>query len=262
MKQFLSVVCLVALTVLAGCSGLVGEAPERSPSLTPAPLPTTAEAFPPGVSDRGVSASTLTTAHRNRLASTNFTMVVRQRVVDSNGTIMRMTRRHRVAVGGEPYYGRYNRTLVRFGTQRAVDSLSYWSGPDGFATRFSGGSGEPVLHWSADSNRSIDIDGSVELSRTVETLELSVADRQGDAVVLVATGASNAQRLPGPSYIGDRHNVSATFVVGLDGLASDWRIAYDARFDERSVRVIHTVRIVEVGSTTVSRPDWVEAARR
>ena len=262
MKQSLGVVCLVALTVVAGCSGLVGDEPEQSPALTPAPVPTTAEPFPPGVSDRGVSASALTNAHRNRLASTNYTVVVSQRVVDANGTIMRTTRRHRVAVGAEPYYGRYNRTLFRFGTQRPVDSLSYWSGPDGFATRFSGGSGEPALYWSADSNRSIDVDGSVELSRTAETLGLTVADRQNDAVMLVATGASDAGRLPGPSYVGDRHNVSATFVVGLDGLVSDWRIAYDARFDERPVRVVHTVRIVEVGSTTVSRPDWVEAARR
>lgn len=262
MKQSLGVVCLVAVTVFAGCGGLVGEPPEQSPSLTPAPVPTTGQAFPPGVSDRHVSASTLATAHRNRLASTNFTVVVRQRVVDANGEVVRTTRRHRVAAGGEPYYGRYNRTLFRFGTLRPVDSLSYWSGPDGFVTRFSGGAGEPVLRRSSGSNRSIDVDGSVELRRTAETLELSVADRQRDAVVLVATAAGDPRRLPGPSYVGDRHNVSATFVVGLDGLVSDWRITYDARFDERPVRVVHTVRIEDVGSTTVSRPDWVEAAGR
>ncbi|MEF8851972.1 MAG: hypothetical protein V5A44_02950 [Haloarculaceae archaeon] len=261
-KQPLGVVCLAALAVLAGCGGLAGDAPERSPSLTPAPVPTTAQPFPPGVSDGGVSVSTLTAAHRNRLLSTNYTVVVRQRVVDANGTIMRSTRRHRVAVGGEPYYGRHNLTLYRFGTRRPVDRLTYWSGPEGFATRFSGGPGAPVLYWSTDGNRSIDIDGSGELGRVVAALSPTVADRRPDAVVLVATSADDARRLPGPSYVGDRHNVSATFVVSLDGLVTDWRIAYDARFDGRPVRVVHTVRIADVGTTTVPRPDWVEAARR
>jgi hypothetical protein len=259
-KQSLGAVCLLVLAVLAGCGGLFGDTPARSPSLTPAPVPTTDQPFPPGVSEAGVSPAALATAHRNRLLSTNYTMVVRQRVVDANGTIMRSTRRHRVSVGGQPYYGRHNLTLYRFGTRRPVDRLTYWSGADGFATRFSGGSGEPVLYWSTDGNRSIDVDGSAGLTDALETMSFAVADRREAEVVLVGSASGDSQRLPGPSYVGDRRNVSATLVVDIDGLVTDWRVAYDARFDERPVRVVHTVRVTDLGTTTVKRPDWVDAA--
>jgi hypothetical protein len=262
MMQSRGAVCLAVLAVLAGCGGLAGDAPDRSPSLTPAPVPTTAQPFPPGASDSGVSASTLASAHRTQLESTNYTMVLRQRVVDANGTVVRSTRRHRVAAGGEPYYGRHNLTLYRFGTRRPVDRLTYWSGPNGFATRFSGGSGVPVFYWSTNSSRALDIDRSAELTAIFNALSLAVADRRDDAVVLTGTDANRTRSLPGPSYVSDRHNVSATLMVGFDGVVTDWRLTYDARFNDRPVRVVHTVRIVGVGATTVQRPTWVSTAKQ
>ena len=255
MHRSLAAAVLVVLAVLAGCGGPASDVSD--PTLTPAPVPT-AQQFPPGVSDDGVSASTLVAAHESRLLATNFTATVERRIIDANGTVARSWRRHRVAAGGERYFGRYNRTFVRFGIRRPVDSVAYWSGAGGFALRFTG-DGSSTLDWSRDRNRSLDIDGSRQLRRSLGVLSTTVTERD-DGVVLAATGASDLSALPGPTYVGDRRNASARIVVQPDGLVTDWQVAYDARFDGRPVRVLTTVRISEVGTTTVPRPDWVDAA--
>jgi hypothetical protein len=252
----LAAAVLVVLAVLAGCGGPASDVSD--PTLTPAPVPT-AQQFPPGVSDDGVSASTLVAAHENRLLATNFTATVERRVVDTNGTIARSWRRHRVAAGGEQYFGQYNRTFVRFGIRRPVDSVAYWAGADGFASRF-GGDGSATLDWSTDRDRALDLDGSRQLRRSLGVLSVAATERRDDGVVLTATGASNPAALPGPAYVEQRRNVSARLDVRRDGLVTDWRVTYDARLDGRPVRVLTTVRISEVGTTTVPRPDWVDAA--
>lgn len=256
MKRSLAVGVLVGLAVLAGCGGQASDGSD--PTLTPAPVPT-AQSFPPGVSDDGVSVSALVAAHENRLLATNFTATVERRVVDANGTVARSRRRHRVAAGGEPYFGQYNRTFLRFGIRRPVDSVAYWSGTDGFAVRFSGG-GSPTLDWSRDRNRSLDVDGSRQLRRSLDVLSTTTVERSGDGVVLAATGASDLSALPGPTYVGDRRNASARVEIDRDGLVTDWRVAYDARLNGRPVRVLTTVRISDVGTTAVPRPEWVDAA--
>ena len=256
MQRSLAVGLVVALAVLAGCGGVASDGSGQT--LTPAPVPT-AQQFPPGVTAEGVSASALVAAHQNRLLATNFTATVERRVVDANGTVARSQRRHRVAAGGEPYFGRYNRTFLRFGIRRPVDSVAYWSGTDGFAVRFDG-DGTSTLDWSRDRDRSLDVDGSRQLRRLLDVFSTTTVERRADRVVLTATGASDLSALPGPTYVGDRRNASARIEVGRDGLVTDWRVAYDARFDDRPVRVVTTVRLSEVGTTTVPRPDWVDAA--
>jgi multidrug efflux pump subunit AcrA (membrane-fusion protein) len=255
-QRSLAAAVLVALAVLAGCGGVASDDAERT--LTPAPVPT-AQQFPPGVTADGVSASALVAAHRNRLLTTNFTATVERRVVDANGTVARSRRRHRVAAGGEPYFGRYNRTFVRFGIRRPVDSVAYWSGAGGFALRF-GSDGSSTLDWSRDRNRSLDVDGSRQLRQLLGVFSTTTVEPRADGAVLIATGASDLSALPGPTYVGDRQNASARIEVDRDGLVTGWRVAYDARFDDRPVRVVTTVRVSGVGTTTVPRPDWVKAA--
>lgn len=252
---------LACLVVLAGCAGLAGgDADTTEVTVTPAPVPTVAETFPPGVTESEVRVATLTETYAARLRTTNYTYVSRQQVLGDGHVLRRTNRTRRVAAGGGRYAGRFDRQVGDFPVTAIPTTLEYWTNGSVYATR-QFVDGDPEFYgWSRAGEPTEDVDGSVVLARVLRAVEVSVVDRD-PGVTLVGSELRRPETLPNPPYMTEPRNVSFTAVVTDDGVVTRWRLAYDTTVDGRPVRVVWDTRITDVGRTEVGRPGWVDTAR-
>jgi hypothetical protein len=113
MRRVLAVVCLLAV---AGCGGpLAGDSPDTPPqTATPAPVPTGAEAYPPGVSSDDVNATRLAAATVRSLNGSTYALTAdRLRgVPDQSLTTTFVGPRTRVRAASPRRYVRRNVTLT------------------------------------------------------------------------------------------------------------------------------------------------------
>lgn len=248
------------MVVLGGCSGLVGGGSDRG-TVTPAPVPTAGETYPPGVSEGSVEPAVLGKAHSRFLARTSYTVVSRQRISGADGTLRWTNRTRRVAAGGDAYAGWFNRTVVDFPAGTLPVTLEYWTNGSVHATRRFVGD-EPTFYGWANAPSPIEgVDGSRVLVSTLRAVRVGVVDRPS-GVVLVGSALRRPGLLPTPPYVTDLRNVSLTARVREDGVVTRWRIAYDATVKNRTVRVVRRTVVTDVGNTTVRRPDWIDTARK
>lgn len=260
-----ALLCL-ALVALAGCNAFVGGDSATSPTaedaVTPAPVPTTAVPFPPGVAERRVDAATLAAAHASALRTRNYTVAVRESLVGANGTISELTRRRVVAAGGDRYGGGYERSVPTPAGNYTTADVAYWASGTSFTTSVRTGERDPYYGYSKTNEPILDVDGSLRVNRTLGAIALRATDRTPDGVVLTGGRVTAPGRIPTPSYVVDPHNVSTTVRVRFDGVVTDWRLAYDARLRGDPVRVVQRFRVFDIDATAVERPDWVSGAIR
>jgi len=275
---------VVVAALVAGCGALAGG--ESTATVTPAPVPTENTAFPPGVSPERVSSATLVSAHQRTLSTTNYTLRSHQRVVGPNGTVQEINRTRVVAAGGETFVGRFERTVVGSPLAREGLTLEYWSNGSAHATREAGHDAQPTYGWSRGADPSVDVDFSMVLARTFDAIDVRVVDRSADGVILTGSRLLHPDRLPNQAalskppkldpeinpdsfrrvprqpYLSQPRNVSLTSTVTDDGVVVRWRLAYDATVNDQSVRVVWQVAFIDVGTTAVVRPEWVDTARQ
>ena len=255
MTRAVAAIVTLAL-VLAGCSGFVQQ--DSPETVTPAAVPTDGVGYPPGVSDDAVVPSTLASVHARTLATTNYTLVTRQRVTDRNGTVLRRSNHTRyVAANKTTYAGRFRQNGTELNT--FTTRIDYWTNGSIVAAQY-----DERVNRRSQVKWSVRDDGPVsDLSerRTIrgigEAVDLSVADRSDGGVVLVGTRFRNPDRLNTPLFVSDPHNVSVRLRVNHDGTVSALRLAFDAERSDQEVRVTQEMRLRHIGSTTVRRPKWV-----
>lgn len=252
-------VALAALVVLAGCAGFGGSDPSIEESVTAAPVPTDGAEFPPGISARGVVVEVVTETHERRLNETNYTFLSQQRVVGANGTMWVTNRTEKVANDRGTYSGRIDHRVIEFPLGRFAAPIEYWGNESVYASRRILSERTSFYGWSRidESER---FTSFPLIERTLAATRLSVVDRP-DGVALVGSSLRDPDRLPSPPYLRNPRNVSLTVRITDEGAITNWRLAYDATLVNETVRVTRAARLSDVGSTTVRRPDWVDAAR-
>ncbi|GCF13060.1 hypothetical protein Harman_09950 [Haloarcula mannanilytica] len=252
-----AVAAVVTLAVvLAGCSGFVQQ--DSPETVTPAPVPTDGAGYPPGVSDDAVVPQALANAHARTLATTNYTLVTRQRVTDRNGTVLRRSNHTRyVAVNKTTYAGQFrqNGTELNVFTTR----IDYWTNGSIVAAQYDERADRPHrVTWTVRDDGPI---SDLSERRTIlgigEAVDLSVASRNDDGVILAGTRLTNPDRLVTPLFVSDPRNVSVRLRVSHDGTVTALRLAFDAEWSDQWVRVTQDIRVTNIGSTTVVKPDWV-----
>jgi len=251
-------VVLALALVLAGCAG-VGNAgaPE---TVTPAPVPTDATRYPPGVGADRLSAPVVARAHADALAGTNYTVHIRQ-TVRTNGTVIRNTTHvRRVGVGGDRYSGRFRYRDEQY--EWRSTTVGYWTNGTVVATRTGDPEGPVRLRWwSLNGSTFIpDPSQSERLRATVAAVDLAVVASDPDGVTLAGRGFDERDHHITPLAVTRTRNVSASMRLSQAGIIRTRRISYDARFRNESVRVIRRTRVTAVGATTVSQPSWVTNA--
>lgn len=255
-------VVLALVVVLAGCSGL-GEFGEDEPTVedtvTPAPVPTDEVEFSPGIAKSDVSADVVIETHERQMREVNYTFRSQQRVVGTNGTMWVTNRTRRIADSGGAYAGRIDRQVEEFPLGRFAAPIEYWGNESVYSSRRILTDRTSFYGWSR-SDQTDTFTSLPLIGRTLEATRLSVVERPG-GVTLVGDSLRNPERLPSPPYLQNPRNVSLTVKVTDNGVISRWRLAYDATLTNQTVRVTRDAKLTDIGSTTVERPDWVDAAR-
>lgn len=260
MTRAVAVVVTLAL-VLAGCSGFVQQ--DSTGTVTPAAVPTDGAGYPPGVSEDAVVPSALASAHARTLATSNYTLVTRQRVTDRNGTVLRESNHSRnVAANGTVYAGHLRQSGTELNTY--TSRIDYWTNGSIVAARYDERVNRPSrVRWTVrDDGPVSDLPERRTILGVGESVDLSVADRTDGGVVLVGTRFRNPDRLATPLFVGDPGNVSVRLRVSQDGIVEALRLSYHAERNGQRVRVLRDLRVTDVGSTTVVRPEWVTNTTR
>jgi hypothetical protein len=231
--------------------------------------------LPPGLRVAAIEdPDALVDAHRRALANRSFTVHYNYVVYDGNGSIRRGVNVRAVVAR--------NRTRFGVAVDDVVDDLGY---PEAYDDEryYSAGAGAAVLAATHD-------DGPVEYSvvdapgegpNRVEGVlgrDPSHADRLGDLLVAAGSVRVEAARETtrgayvvratelqaqarfarrGPAAVSD---VSMAFLVAEDGLVSEVYVSYATSVDGRRVRVVEQIRFLDVGTTRVYRPVWIEDA--
>ncbi|MDS0222054.1 hypothetical protein NDI54_11915 [Haloarcula sp. S1AR25-5A] len=257
-----AVAAVVALAlVLAGCSGFVQQ--DSPETVTPAPVPTDGAGYPPGVSDDAVVPQALASAHARTLATTNYTLVTRQRVTDRNGTVLRRSNHTRsVAANSTRYAGHFhqNGTELNVFTTR----IDYWTNGSIVAAQYDERANRPHrVTWTVrDDGPVSDLSERRTILGVGEAVDLSVARRTDGSVILAGTRLTNPDRLITPLFVSNPRNVSVRLRVRHDGTVTALRLAFDAERSERWVRVKQDIRVTKIGATTVDKPGWVANTTR
>jgi hypothetical protein len=246
----------VALVVLAGCGGSPGPEPgdvtADQPTATPAPSPA-------GLSMETVTdARSLAASHRERLDSHSHTIDYQRTLRYDNGTVFSRTNEtHRIGSNG---------------------TASYETDIDGTKPLFLGRQPGSVQSWSNESVTVsvISTNESTTYQRQRNRLRRATFDdvyalyTSFDLTVTGRTGTGDetrfhlASRAPTESGIGvgsnTSRNTTLTAAVDGDGVLRHYSLTYTATFDNRTLQATETLRVRDVGETTVPRPEWVDTA--
>ncbi|WP_255197242.1 hypothetical protein [Halorarius litoreus] len=278
------VVPVLAL-VLAGCSGfggLDGSGDSRTTTLTPVDVPersTAVDATPstataenrllPGLTTEGVTDPfVLADAHHDLLANRSYTRITDRTLDGPNGTLRSTHQELRVAEGGRRYHlTATSESAPSYPVSAVASRLGLWY--DDAPALFRVGQGENVSYrvgmtGSLDGPVG-DITGEdrlVGLYGTVDrwSVKPMVSWNNQRLLVLESREPPDHDVLRLPTLVEEPRDAELQVVLTNDGGVVSHRLRYNATFDGQPVRVVEHVRYVQVGSTTVDEPAWLDEA--
>ncbi|WP_255196293.1 hypothetical protein [Halorarius litoreus] len=277
-------VLLVAVVVLAGCSGLGGvggldaDSGGETPTLTPVPVvePTPRDTpestgettLSPGIDIHGVQDPFAVAAtHTTGLSNRSFRFVDVLTVRDTAGDLQYRTVRT-AAVGTERFtLSRTVRLAPNASVTQPAGRFDLYSDGDRFVARFSDANETSYAEASGDEyvrQRELynppPYQGRLFAVFAVpEEWRVGRPGWKAAPESLQLIGYANETR-PGPLGPGAtaRNLTVAAFVT--DGVVTTWTVQYDTLVDGEPVAVLQSVRYTDIGQTTVSRPPWYDDA--
>ena len=279
-RSTVAVLVFALAVVLAGCGMPFtgGDGGTTSPSVTPAPVPTdepTPTAVPqlaPGLTGEGVTDPfALAEAHASVLDGTAYAVRTNLTVRYANGSIYtQRSSDSQLAANRTRYYVVNEVAGARIGGGQAGTSL-YSNGERVFIARTSAGrttyriardvDREPASPSEMFSGGSGGDERIYSLFTAVETRVLDETTRNGTTRYRIVGANVSGEADLGSRY-GDPGNVTARATIDSRGLVHEYRLRYGGTVSGANVTVVRRVRYTNVGSTTVERPPWYEAAVR
>jgi hypothetical protein len=267
MRDAFAAALFALLLATAGCAGLSnapGTTPNSTNHTTTQPATSTASHdYPPGVTSNGVVAPrNLTNAHATALHNTSYT--VRRTTVTrfENGTLASRVQAVTEHAASEGYYFNYT-------VNGTVDA--FLGGPAGRVETFSNASvtvsAITVASETTYRQRSPGIvrdDFADRLAVLFDAVDTTVAGHSiRDGVTVYSLRATNVTR---PSALSSAYgfdaveNVTFTANVTSTGIVRRYHVEFTGVTGNTTRRVTETVTFTRVGSTTVTKPQWVPEA--
>lgn len=257
-------VALLALVVLAGCSGVTGPS-GGTETLTPAPVATpptatpTASALPPGVTGNGVvDISRLVDAHQTAITNQSYTWTASERTDGRRGNPTGTNVRYVATVANESTYQFFtnHRIVWRSGRPRYLGNYSE------FATREL-----RYAHYrDTENNTQFSRTGPAPARVRVGGIAVTAIERYLPAAnATVAVTRVDGQRyyelrgrgIDTPVAAGGVRNYTVSALLRPDGFVRSLTARYRVTADGRSRQVTYEYRYSGLGTTTVERPEWV-----
>jgi len=253
---------VVTVVLLAGCSSL-GQ-PDRSSTVTPAPVPeqaqtTTPDPLPPGVTGGGIDdLNELSRGHVEVTTGTAYTWESRYQSVRylDNGTL-ESDRRQRARVENETHYVYWtNRreadddepfSFLGNYTEYATPGQQYTTFEDSGRMAYQTVPERPARAVIGDRTRS-----AIGEYLAVENATVAVTRLDGQRFYEI-TGTEYA--LP---TAWELQNYSVQAVVSPDGFVRSLDVEYVRTNGDERERISYSFSYTAVGETTVDRPDWVD----
>jgi hypothetical protein len=287
-RPFAAPLALGTLLVLAGCSIGTGGGgvPDRTPTLTPAPIPDGERAaatdasgsggprlvegrrLAPGLRAGGVADPfALAGAHHAQLSSRSFTRADSRTVVDENGTLRATRTDIEVARGGTPFLlSRSSVSAPRYDVNAPYsDAMIYHDGDAAFyrlvaADNVTYGTDAGATPAEVESDRT----GSDAVLGLLTTFRWDVTRLEISGEVryrLESTAVVAPDALDDAYLLTDPRDAEVRMLVGPDGRVHRYRLEYETTYDGRRAGVTETARWSSAGATTVDPPGWLERAR-
>lgn len=233
---------LAVCLLLAGCMGQAG-------------APT-----PPGITSDGVAdTSALIDAHTEALQSTSFTVKSTRTMRSPDPEFTVTTNRTWRLNGSTPVRGRSVQTIS------APDTApeQYRAGPNRIEAYRNGSTAvERVTTPNGSSIRHVDLlNSSVRLNPALHRPTINeLTTGTNVSVDPVSQNGTTLYRVSADlADTGLRSNASLTLVVTPEGVVRELRTARTVRYRSGPRRITQRVRISDIGTTTVERPQWASA---
>lgn len=248
---------VVLVVVLAGCIGLFGADDTPTP-VTPVevaqePAPGIPALQGDGASQLRVDTDRLLAANERVRANDSYTV---DRSVTIRGSDGRLRIRHVQKVGADGAVLEHVRTNGTGQLSPVLDTGTLWADNSVRWSRVTMADGRTV------TTELLSLDSSPYLTtrplpeRVLSGAEFAVTRRDG-SVILESIGAVEVRDPIVPLPVGEPRNASVRAVVESDGLVSGLNVSYDALLGDDRLSVTVSHRVVDRGTPTVSRPDWV-----
>lgn len=278
------VLAVIVATVTAGCAAVGGPfGAERGETLTPVDVssPTagpTQSATDPSQSDAATSdvdagASSedtlsdigIVARHSAALNDSSFRLSTTQRIVVNGSTVQRTKYNRTVAPGGTAYVATFNQTSSDYPRNVTVSDIEAYYNGSVAATRYLT-IDDSRMQYTFRRNPAVRTNNLAAQDQIGQFLRAYDIRQRGDTsgragTVLRAERIAAPAAVPNPIETSNPRNGTISMTVRYDGVVTLTRIEYTITFGEnRTGRVVRTIRIGEVGTATVDRPAWVETA--
>lgn len=271
------VLAVVAATITAGCVAVGGPfVPEQAETLTPvdvtSPTPdSTQSGTDPQQPDTDAGSRDtfsdigIVARHSAALNDSSFRLRTTQRVVVNGSTVQRTTYNRTVAPGGTAYVARFNRTRNDYPRNVTISDIDAYYNGTVAATRYRT-IDDSRVRYTFRRDPAVQTDDLAAQNQFREFLRAYDIRRRGDTsgtpgTVLRAERIAAPAAIPNPIETSRPRNGTISMTVRYDGVVTFTRIEYMITVGEnRTGRVVRTIRIGEVGTATVDRPTWVGTA--
>lgn len=259
MNRTLAVCLVVVLGGVAGATAVspATERPEDPTRASPGDLS-------PGLSENGVTDPlALAKAHERTLQNVSFTISASFEYRRPNGTLIGYgSTTSRVAPDATSFYTVTTQTN-RNETRRmgvAHYTMERWADENRTLTARSVPGAPPEYGDRSRTDAHVRPDSGWETLYTafdaVDTAVVNRTERNGTTLYRVV---STSQPRPNSVYADDA-TYGVTALVGSDGIVRTFQLSHETTFDDRPAMVTRTIRVTEVGNTTVERPAWSDRA--
>lgn len=267
-------ILLVGVLVLGWVGGAVpaSSTTTQSPGLVQLPAVATSPAtaqdssaeFPPGLSEEGVTdALALARAHQQTLENTSYVMSTVSAYQRPNGTVLNQgTTVERVAPGAESYYA--TTSQVGRNATRPLNvghyDIEVWANETDAVTARNLPESETTYRRTTRSDAPMEPDTQWELLYAAfDTANASVVERVERNGTTLFKVVSTSRSDSASAYAEDSQ-YDFVALVDAQGVVRSLQMTHRSTLGDRPVVVSRTLRVTEIGNTTVERPSWYRRA--
>lgn len=260
-----TLVALIVIVVLSGCSGLpvIGTGSDQV-SVTPADVPTEAgSGMPPGITESGInSVQTLTDAHRESLANRSVTVNITRRIIVDNRTEKQGNTTVRIA-GDRTSVS----TVSKYTTTGSDGKRETWTNETDFYSKSTQNGTNTYRHndgiressSTERSNRWLLMNIESYLSETSNVSVKPVSDNDSSDRYLL-TGTRQMDRQAGfPDENMTTQDGHLSVVIGEDGFIRGYEYEQKTQNDTTTTRITTEVQF-HANTTPPERPAWINEA--